>query len=121
MKGQKNIVVIGGGTGTSVVLEGLKTYPVNLTAIITTADNGSSSGVLRKEFDMVPPGDIRQCLVALATRDFGYLNERFQKGFLQGHTLGNLLITLFSQHNKNFQEAVDELLKLVGAQGSLVP
>lgn len=118
---KKKIVVIGGGTGTSVLLEGLKKYPVDLTAIITTADNGSSSGVLRKEFDMVPPGDIRQCLVALALKDFGYLNERFQKGFLQGHTLGNLLITLFSQRNKNFQEAVDELLKLVGAQGSLVP
>lgn len=118
---RKKIVVIGGGTGTSVVLQGLKKHPFDLAAIITTADDGSSSGVLRKEFQMVPPGDIRQCLVALAAKDFGYLNDRFQKGFLQGHTLGNLLITLFSQRNKNFQEAVDDLLRLVGAQGSLIP
>ena len=117
----KNIVVIGGGTGTSVVLEGLKKYPVNLSAIITTADDGSSSGKLRREFDMIPPGDIRQCLVALASRDFGYLNERFQRGSLQGHTLGNLLITLFSEKHKNFQEAIDELLLMTGARGSLIP
>jgi uncharacterized cofD-like protein len=120
-KSKKSIVVIGGGTGTSVVLEGLKKYPVNLSAIITTADDGSSSGKLRKEFDMIPPGDIRQCLVALASRDFGYLNERFQQGSLAGHTLGNLLITLFYQKNKNFQQAIDELLLITGAQGSLIP
>jgi len=120
-KSKKNIVVIGGGTGTSVVLEGLKKYPVNLSAIITTGDDGSSSGKLRKEFNMIPPGDIRQCLVALASRDFRYLNERFQQGSLQGHTLGNLLITLFYQKNKDFQQAIDELLLITGAQGSLVP
>src|SRR3989338_7061684 len=121
MRKKKKIVVIGGGTGTSVVLQGLKKYPVDLSAIITTADDGSSSGVLRKEFDMVPPGDIRQCLVALASKDFAYLNERFQKGFLQGHTLGNLLITLFSEKHKDFQEAIDDLLRLTGAHGSLIP
>jgi len=121
MAKSKNIVVIGGGTGTSVVLEGLKKYPVNLSAIITTADDGSSSGKLRKEFNMIPPGDIRQCLVALASGDFGYLNDRFHQGSLQGHTLGNLLITLFYQKNKNFQQAIDELLFITGAQGSLVP
>ena len=120
-KSRQNIVVIGGGTGTSVVLEGLKKYPVNLSAIITTADDGSSSGKLRKEFKMIPPGDIRQCLVALASRDFGYLNERFQKGSLAGHTLGNLLITLFCEKHKNFQEAIDDILRLTGAQGSLIP
>lgn len=117
----KRVVVIGGGTGTSVVLEGLKKYPLNLSAIITTADDGSSSGVLRKHYQMIPPGDIRQCLIALASGNYGYLNERFQKGFLQGHTLGNLLITLFHQQRGDFQEAIDELLKLVGATGSLVP
>lgn len=122
MKTKKNIVVIGGGTGTSVILEGLKKYPLNLSAIITTADDGSSSGVLRNEFQMIPPGDIRQCLVALASRNYKYLNERFQKGFLQGHTLGNLLITLFYQKSGgNFQEAIDELLRLSGANGSIIP
>lgn len=117
----KNIVVIGGGTGTSVVLGGLKKYPVNLSAIITTADDGSSSGKLRDEFNMIPPGDIRQCLVALASKDFEYLNERFQQGSLQGHTLGNLMITLFCEKHKDFQQAVDEVLRVTGAQGSLIP
>lgn len=120
-KAKKNIVVIGGGTGTSVVLQGLKKHPVNLSAIITTGDDGSSSGVLRRKFGMIPPGDIRQCLIALASGNFGYLNERFQKGFLQGHTLGNLLITLFAQKNNDFQNAIDELLRLTNAQGSIIP
>lgn len=120
-KTNKKVVVIGGGTGTSVVLEGLKHYPVNLSAIITTADDGSSSGILREEFDMIPPGDIRQCLVALASSDFGYLNERFKRGFVSGHTLGNLLITLFYDKHKDFQQAIDELLRITGATGSLIP
>ncbi len=120
-KKQKKIVVIGGGTGTSVLLAGLKRYPVQLSAIITTGDDGSSSGVLRKEFNMIPPGDIRQCLIALAKGNFGYLNDRFHKGFLHGHTLGNLLITLFYQKNNDFQQAIDQLLQLVGAEGSLIP
>lgn len=114
-------MVIGGGTGTSVVLAGLKAHPVSLSAIITTADDGSSSGMLRREYEMIPPGDIRQCMIALATGNYGYLNDRFQKGFLQGHTLGNLLITLFCQKNNDFQTAIDDLLRLVGAEGSLVP
>lgn len=118
---RKNVAVIGGGTGTSVVLEGLKKYPVNLSAIITTADDGSSSGRLREEFDMIPPGDIRQCLVALASSDFQYLNERFQRGSVAGHTLGNLLITLFYDKHRNFQQAIDELLRITGANGSLIP
>jgi uncharacterized cofD-like protein len=70
---------------------------------------------------MIPPGDIHQCLVALASKDFEYLNGRFQQGFLQGHTLGNLMITLFCEKHKDFQQAVDELLRVTGAQGSLIP
>ncbi len=120
-KKRSHILVIGGGTGTSVLLSGLKRYPVELSAIITTGDDGSSSGVLRKEFNMIPPGDIRQCLIALAKGNFNYLNDRFQKGSLYGHTLGNLLITLFYQKNNDFQEAIDQLLQLVGAEGSLIP
>lgn len=120
-KKRAHIVVIGGGTGTSVLLSGLKRYPVSLSAIITTGDDGSSSGMLRKEFNMIPPGDIRQCLIALARGNFNYLNDRFQKGSLHGHTLGNLLITLFYQKNNDFQQAIDQLLELVGAQGSLIP
>jgi len=120
-KKKTNIVVIGGGTGTSVVLEGLKNYPVNLSAIITTADDGSSSGKVRSDYDLIPPGDVRQCLVALASRDFGFLNKRFSQGFLRGHTLGNILMTLFYQENKDFQQSLDDLLRVAGAQGSLAP
>lgn len=120
-KKRPHILVIGGGTGTSVLLSGLKKYPVSLSAIITTADDGSSSGMLRKEFNMIPPGDIRQCLIALAKGNFNYLNDRFHEGFLHGHTLGNLLITLFYQKNNDFQQAIDQLLQLVGAEGSLIP
>jgi len=120
-KKNKNIVVIGGGTGTSVVLEGLKKYPVNLSAIITTADDGSSSGKVRSDYELIPPGDIRQCLVALASKDFGFLNKRFSQGFLQGHTLGNILMTIFYQENKDFQQSLDDLLRVTGAQGSLMP
>lgn len=112
---------MGGGTGTSVVLGGLKKYPVNLSAIITTADDGSSSGVLRRKYGMIPPGDIRRCLVALASGEFGYLNERFEGGFLGGHTLGNFLITLFYQRNRDFQGAIDELVQMTGAQGAIIP
>lgn len=117
----KKITVIGGGTGTSVLLSGLKKYPVSLAAVITTADDGSSSGALRKEFNMVPPGDLRQCLTALAGENFSYLNGRFQKGFLRGHTTGNLLIALLYEQRGDIQEALDALMALTGAAGSLAP
>lgn len=120
-KNGKNVVVIGGGTGASVALRGLKKYQVNLSVIITTADDGSSSGILSRKYKMVPPGDARQCLVSLASGDFEHLNERFQEGFFRGHTLGNLLIAFLHQKHGSFQKAIDELLGFVGAQGSILP
>ncbi len=118
---QKKITVIGGGTGTSVLLSGLKKYPVSLSAVTTSVDEGGSSGILRKEFGMVPPGDIRQCMVALAGDDFAYLNQRFAKGFMRGHTLGNLLIALFYEQKGDIQDALDAIAALLGANGCVAP
>src|SRR4051812_31547351 len=93
---QPRIVVIGGGTGLSVMLRGLKEKPMNITAIVTVADDGGSSGILRSELEMVPPGDIRNVLTALADVEplLGKMLEyRFQKGQgLAGHSLGNLIL-----------------------------
>ena len=92
-----NISTIGGGTGSSVILRGLKDYTENLSAIITVADDGGSSGILRKELGIIPPGDFRNCVAALSDSE-SLLKEifdyRFEKGEgLKGHSLGNLLIT----------------------------
>ena len=102
----KNVVVIGGGTGLNSILTGLKQYTNNITAIITIADEGRSSRILRNEFGMLPPGDFRNCLVALS--DSGplmakLLQYRFQKGKgLKGHPLGNLLITAMTHLTGDF-------------------
>ncbi len=92
---QKRIVVIGGGTGTFTVLSGLKHYPVDLTAIVTMADDGGSTGVLRDEFGVLPPGDLRQCLVALSDTDTimrKLFNHRYDRGGMKGHNFGNIFI-----------------------------
>jgi len=99
-KGPK-IVAIGGGTGLSTILEGLKEYTSNITAIVAVADEGGSSGRLREEFGILPPGDIRNCLVSLAEapqlmRDL--FQYRFQEGDgIKGHSFGNLFITAMTQ------------------------
>ena len=91
----KNIVIIGGGTGTFTLLSGLRKYPTNNSVIVSTADDGGSTGRLRKELGVIPPGDIRQCLVGLSYTDpilrelFSY---RFEEGSLKGHALGNIII-----------------------------
>ena len=94
-KKQKHIVVIGGGAGTSVILEGLKKYPLRLSAIVNTFDNGGSSGWLRKQLGVLPPGDLRQCLRALSNSKIWreLLEYRFKKGLLKGQNLGNFLIS----------------------------
>ncbi|NQU99911.1 MAG: YvcK family protein, partial [Parcubacteria group bacterium] len=91
----KKIVVIGGGTGVFTVLIGLKNYPFHLSAIVTTADDGGSSGILREEFGILPPGDIRRAFIALANISpviEDLFNYRFQAGSLKGHNFANLLI-----------------------------
>lgn len=119
------IVTVGGGTGLSTVLQGLKDYSSNLTAVVTVADDGGSSGRLREEFNVLPPGDIRNCLVALA--DAGPLMEKlFQFRFddgkdLKGHNFGNLFITAMSKVTGDFEQAVKASSKVLAIRGNVIP
>lgn len=119
------IVAIGGGTGLSVLLSGLKEYTTNITAIVTVADDGGSSGRLRQQFDILPPGDIRNCLVALADastlmRDL--FQFRFDKGSeLEGHNFGNLFITAMTRLTGDFEKAIKETSKVLALRGQVIP
>ena len=115
------IVIIGGGTGTSTVLAGLRKYPLSLSALISTADDGSSSGILRRAFGMAPPGDLRQCLAALGDAGAEHLNYRFQKGPFRGHAIGNLLIASAYERYGSIQQAMDMLARIFNAKGVLIP
>jgi len=119
------IVVIGGGTGLAMLLHGLKEHTSNITAVVTVADDGGSSGRLRKEFDVLPPGDIRNCLVALAEAEplMGKLFQfRFEEGTeLAGHSFGNLFITAMSKVTGDFEAAIKESSKVLAIRGSVVP
>lgn len=123
-KGPK-IVVIGGGTGLSMLLRGLKEFTSNITAVVTVADDGGSSGRLRQDLDVLPPGDIRNCLVALADAEplMGKLFQfRFEQGGeLKGHNFGNLFITAMSKVTGDFDEAIKESSKVLAIRGSVVP
>jgi uncharacterized cofD-like protein len=119
------IVVIGGGTGLSALLRGLKNHTANLTAIVTVADDGGSSGELRRNMGVLPPGDIRNCLAALSN-DEAMLTQIFQYRFgegagLNGHTLGNLLITALADITGSFEEAVAESGRVLAVQGRVLP
>ena len=123
-KGPK-IVVIGGGTGLSTLLHGLKQYTTNITAIVTVTDDGGSSGRLRQEFDMLPPGDIRNCLVALADTE-PLMQQLFQYRFaddsaLRGHNFGNLFITAMTKITGDFERAVQASSKVLAIRGRVVP
>lgn len=118
------IVVIGGGTGTFVTLSGLKKYPVYLTAIVTMMDSGGSSGRLRDELGVLPPGDIRQCLVALAKssrllRDM--FNYRFEEGGLAGHTFGNIFLSTLAKTTGSMKKAIEEVGKILRIGGRVIP
>lgn len=122
----KNVVVIGGGTGVFTVLSGLKTYPYSLSAIVSMADSGGSTGVLREEFGVLPPGDIRRALVALSHSDNKILSElfnyRFESGAgLKGHSVGNLLLTALEQITGGFDKAVDAAAEILNVEGNVVP
>jgi len=119
------VVAIGGGHGLSTLLHGLKEYTSNITAIVTVADDGGSSGRLREEFNVLPPGDIRNCLVALANEEhlMGRLFQfRFSEGKdLKGHNFGNLFITAMSRVTGDFQKAVKASSNVLAIRGSVVP
>jgi uncharacterized cofD-like protein len=119
------IVTIGGGTGLSTMLRGLKGYSANITAIVTVADDGGSSGRLRRELGVLPPGDFRNCIVALAdaeplmSRLFQY---RFGQGSgLDGHSFGNLFIVAMSGITGNFEEAIREASRVLAVRGQILP
>ncbi len=123
-KGPK-IVVIGGGTGLSVLLHGLKELSSNITAIVTVADDGGSSGRLREQFDILPPGDIRNCLVALADAE-PLMRDLFQFRFgneseLKGHSFGNLFITALTKVTGDFEKAIKESSKVLAIRGRVIP
>ncbi len=121
----KKIVVIGGGTGLSSLLRGLKKHSANITAIVTVADDGGSSGELRRRMGILPPGDIRSCLAALSN-DEELTTQLFQYRFgdeagLNGHSLGNLLITALTDITGSFEEAVAESGRVLAVQGKVFP
>lgn len=121
----RRIVGIGGGTGLATLLRGLKTHTTNLTALVTVADSGGSSGRLRTELGVLPPGDVRRCLVALA--DTEPLMERLfqyrfdQGGDLSGHNFGNLFIAALTAITGDFEAAVKESSKVLAVQGQVLP
>jgi len=120
------IVGLGGGTGLSTLLRGLKAYPVDLTAIVTVSDDGGSSGRLRAGLDMPPPGDIRNCLVALADSEplmEHLFQHRFAEGShdLTGHSLGNLIIAGLNDLTGDFQEAIQEASRVLAVRGRVIP
>lgn len=119
------IVVMGGGTGLAALLRGLKTHTRNLTAVVTVADDGGSSGALRRSMGILPPGDIRNCLAALSN-DEALMTQIFQYRFgsgagLEGHTLGNLFISALAEVTGSFEEAVAESGRVLAVQGRVLP
>lgn len=122
---KNKVVVIGGGTGLSAILRGLKTADLALTAIVTVADDGGSSGILREELKMPPPGDIRNVLVALAEREpllQSLFQHRFENGNgLAGHSVGNLLIAGMQEITGDFVTAIKALSRVLAVRGSVLP
>ena len=132
--GPLRVVSIGGGTGLSTLLHGLKQYvrgrgvrnwPLDIAAIVTVTDDGGSSGRLRREFDVLPPGDIRNCLVALS-EDEGLLSRLFQYRFdagrgLKGHSFGNLFLTALTRITGDFPDAVRESSEVLAIKGHIYP
>lgn len=119
------LVAIGGGTGLDALLRGLKRFSNNLTAIVTVADDGGSSGRLRRELSIPPPGDIRNCMVALADTENlmeNLFNYRFHQGeSLAGHSLGNLLLAAMTDMAGDFHEAIQKLAGVLAVSGKVIP
>jgi len=119
------VVAMGGGSGLSNLLSGLKEYTKNITAVVTVADEGGSSGRLRKDFDIIPPGDIRNCLVALADAS-ELMRKLFQYRFnrpegLKGHSFGNLFLTAMREVTGNFEDALKESSRILAIRGKVLP
>jgi len=120
-----NVVTIGGGSGLSTLLRGLKQYPVNITAIVAVSDDGGSSGKLRNELGVLPPGDIRNCLVALSEEEnlmTKLFNYRFpKKGSLSNHSFGNLFLTALNNVSGGFDKAIVNASNVLAIKGKVLP
>ena len=122
----KKVVFIGGGTGGFTVLSGLKEYPYQLSAVVSMADDGGSTGVLREEFGTLPAGDIRRALIALSDSNKKVLSELFNFRFgedssLHGHSMGNLLLTALEKITGDFASAVKEAGEVLNIKGEVIP
>jgi len=121
----KKVVVIGGGTGNFVVLRGLKDYEnISLSAIVSMADDGGSTGILRDELGVLPPGDVRQCLVALSESDLllrNLMGYRFENGGLGGHSFGNLFLSALEKVTGSFEQAIKEVGRILLIKGNVIP
>lgn len=120
----KKVVVIGGGTGNFTVLKGLKNFNIDISAIVSMADDGGSTGILRDELGVLPPGDVRQCIVALSNSSRlmrSLMNYRFENGGLEGHSFGNLLLSALEKVTGSFEKAVEEVSKIMFIRGKVIP
>jgi len=119
----KNIVIIGGGTGTFTLLSGLKKFPARLSVVVSSADDGGSTGILRKELGVLPPGDIRQCLLGLSKdgdlkKLFAY---RFCNGSLAGHNAGNIVLSVLEKVTGSAEKAIAICAKMLKSKGKVIP
>ncbi len=120
----KKVVVVGGGTGNFAILNGLKNYNVDISAVVSMADDGGSTGILRDELGVLPPGDVRQCLVALSNSSRlmrSLMNYRFENGGLGGHSFGNLLLSALEKVTGSFEKAVEEVGRILFIKGKVIP
>lgn len=121
---ETKVVVIGGGTGLSTMLRGLKQYTSHITAIVTVGDDGGGSGKLREDLGMLPPGDIRNCILALADTEplmEDLLQYRFTEGSLKGQCFGNLFLAAMAGISENFEDAVQKMSSVLAVKGKVIP
>ena len=120
----KKVTILGGGTGSFVVLSGLKSQPVDLAAIVTMMDSGGSTGRLRDQLGVLPPGDLRQCLVALSDAPILWRElflYRFEHGDLKGHNFGNIFISALQKVSDDYQEVIDTASYVLKTKGKVIP
>ncbi len=120
----RKICTIGGGTGNFVVLKGLKDYQLDISAIVSMADDGGSTGILRDELGVLPAGDVRQCAVALSDASIlmrNLMSYRFENGWLKGHSFGNIFLSALEKVTGSFEKAIEEIGKVLNIKGNVIP
>lgn len=118
------VTVMGGGTGTFVVLSGLKEYPLDLCVVVAMTDSGGSTGKLRDQYGVLPPGDLRQCLVALSTSDEVWRQlflYRFDRGDFSGHNFGNILLSTLEKISPSYKDVIKTASKVLNVRGTILP